>query len=160
MANAYDFSFQTLQGQDFPLRDFAGRPLVVVNTASKCGFTPQYAGLEAIWRANRDAGLMVIGVPCNDFGGQEPGSHAEIAGFCTRNYGVDFPMMGKVHVKGDEAHPFFKWAMDQGGFLARPRWNFYKYLIGKDGGLAGWFSSLTRPDSRKFTSAVAKTLAR
>ena len=159
MPNAYDFTFRTLQGQDFPLRDFAGRPLVVVNTASKCGFTPQYAGLEALWRANRDAGLMVIGVPCNDFGGQEPGSHAEIAGFCARNYGVDFPMMGKVHVKGHQAHPFFVWAAAQGGFLARPRWNFFKYLIGGDGELAGWFSSLTRPDSPKFTSAVTKMLA-
>lgn len=158
MPTAYDFTFQTLGGQPYALKDLAGRPFVVVNTASKCGFTPQYKALEAIWRDYKDRGLMVIGVPSNDFGGQEPGSHEEIASFCELNYGVDFPMMGKVHVKGAQAHPFFKWAAAEGGFLAKPKWNFFKYLIGRDGQLADWFSSLTKPDSGKFKSAIAKTL--
>lgn len=159
MPGAHDFTFQTLQGENFPLKDFAGRPLVIVNTASKCGFTPQYQGLEALWRAHKNRGLMVIGVPCNDFGAQEPGSHEEIASFCALNYGVDFPMMAKTHVKGANAHPFFKWAGAQGGFLAKPKWNFFKYLIGKNGQLAHWFSSLTSPDSQKFKSAIARMLA-
>lgn len=160
MPNAYDFSFRTLQGKDFPLQALTGRPFVVVNTASRCGFTPQYKGLEALWQAHKAEGLTVIGVPCNDFGGQEPGNADEIAAFCEMNYGVDFPMMAKVHVKGREAHPFFAWAAGQGGWLARPKWNFFKYLIGRNGELSGWFSSLTRPDAPRFTSAVAKMLAR
>jgi glutathione peroxidase len=156
MTSAYDFSFETLAGKPYPLADLAGRPLVVVNTASKCGFTPQYAGLEAVWKQFRDSGLVVIGVPSNDFGNQEPGSHAEISTFCEINYGVDFPMMGKVHVTGASAHPFFTWAAGQGGMLSKPRWNFFKYLVNKQGGLADWFSSLTKPDSAKFRAAVAR----
>jgi len=155
---AYDFSFETLQGKPYPLKDLAGRPLVVVNTASKCGFTPQYKGLEALWRDHKDSGLVVIGVPSNDFGKQEPGDAAEIASFCELNYGVDFPMMAKVHVKGADAHPFFKWAAKEGGFMAAPKWNFFKYLVGKDGMLADWFSSVTGPDSAKFKAAVGKIL--
>ena len=158
MTSAYNFAFETLQGQPYPLRALTGRPILIVNTASKCGFTPQYKALEALWQANKSSGLAVIGVPCNDFGGQEPGSSTEIASFCALNYGVDFPMMSKVHVKGPDAHPFFQWAAGQGGFLAKPRWNFYKYLINKNGGLEDWFSSLTRPDSPKFQAAIAKML--
>ena len=158
MAIAYDFSFETLQGKPYPLKDLAGRPLLIVNTASKCGFTPQYKALEALWQANKAKGLVVIGVPCNDFGGQEPGTHEQIASFCELNYGVDFPMMAKVHVKGPDAHPFFQWAAGQGGFLAKPRWNFFKYLINKNGGLETWFSSLTSPAAPKFTSAVQQQL--
>jgi len=153
---AYDFSFRTLQGKDYPLAALTGRPLVVVNTASKCGFTPQYKGLEALWRARKESGLVVIGVPSNDFGAQEPGNADEISSFCELNYGVDFPMMEKVRVKGPEAHPFFKWAGKEGGFMAAPKWNFFKYLIGKDGALADWFSSITAPDSGKFLKAVEK----
>jgi glutathione peroxidase len=160
MANAYDFSFQTLQGKPYALKDLAGRPFVVVNTASKCGFTPQYKALEALWREHKEQGLVVIGVPSNDFGNQEPGSHEEIASFCEINYGVDFPIMGKEHVKGPEAHPFFKWAGGQGGFLAKPKWNFFKYLVGADGQLVDWFSSLTSPGSTKFKAAVEKMLTR
>jgi glutathione peroxidase len=158
MPNAYDFSFTTLAGKPYDLKDLTGRPLVVVNTASKCGFTPQYKGLEALWREKKDAGLVVIGVPSNDFGAQEPGTSEEISSFCELNYGVDFPMMSKVHVKGPEAHPFFKWAGAQGGFMAAPKWNFFKYLVGKDGQLVEWFSSVTAPGSGKFQSAIAKML--
>jgi glutathione peroxidase len=154
MAGAYAFSFNTLQGKPYPLADLAGRPLIVVNTASKCGFTPQYKGLEALWRAKKEAGLVVIGVPSNDFGKQEPGNADEISSFCELNYGVDFPMMEKVHVKGADAHPFFKWAASEGGFLSAPKWNFFKYLVAKDGSLKTWFSSVTAPDSDKFVKAV------
>jgi len=156
MASAYEFSFSTIQGKEYPLKDLAGKPLVIVNTASKCGFTPQYKALEAVWKANKDAGLVVIGVPSNDFGGQEPGSNEEIASFCELNYGVDFPMMSKVHVTGPQAHPFFKWVVAEAGFLAKPRWNFFKYLVNKQGELEQWFSSMTSPDSRKFTGEVQK----
>jgi glutathione peroxidase len=156
MASAYDFSFETLQGKPYALKDLAGRPLVVVNTASKCGFTPQYKALEGVWKAFQAAGLVVIGVPCNDFGGQEPGSAAEIGSFCELNYGVDFPIMAKVHAKGPDAHPFFKWVAQEAGFMAKPRWNFYKYLINKQGELEEWFSSITKPDSKKFTGEVQK----
>ncbi|MDE8345888.1 MAG: glutathione peroxidase [Acidocella sp.] len=158
MASAYDFNFETIQGKPYPLADLAGRPMVVVNTASKCAFTPQYKGLEALWTAYKDKGLVVIGVPCNDFGGQEPGSHEEIATFCELNYGVNFPVMGKVHVKGEHAHPFFTWAGREGGMLAAPKWNFFKYLIDKNGALSDWFASVTSPSARKFTAAIEKML--
>ena len=156
--SAYDFTFTSLEGKPMPLRDFAGHPMVVVNTASKCGFTPQYKGLEELWQAKRDRGLIVLGVPCNDFGNQEPGSASDIKGFCEVRYGVDFPLTEKVHVKGPEAHPLFKWIATKRGFVARPHWNFYKYLIGPDGKLVDWFSSVTAPGSAKFTRAVDKLM--
>lgn len=130
--------------------------MVIVNTASLCGFTPQYAGLEALWRTWRDKGVIVLGVPCNDFGNQEPGDSAAIAAFCTEKYSVDFPLTAKVHVRGPHTHPLFRWLAQEGGFLARPRWNFYKFLIGKDGQLSSWFSSLTPPGSRRFGRAVER----
>jgi glutathione peroxidase len=120
--SVFDFQLTTLAGEAYPLADLAGRPLLIVNTASKCGFTPQYAGLQALWakRETQPRGLVVIGVPCNDFGNQEPGEAMAIGEFCDRTYGVTFPMMRKVHVKGPDAHPLFKWLGDQGGFFARP----------------------------------------
>jgi glutathione peroxidase len=156
----YDFTLETLQGKPLPLKQFKGKPLLIVNTASKCGFTPQYKGLEQIWKANKDKGLVVIGVPSNDFGRQEPGSAGEIQSFCEINYGVDFPMAAKVPVSGSAAHPLFKWLGEQGGFLSKPRWNFYKYLIDRDGKLATWFASLTPPDSGKFRKAVETIVER
>lgn len=156
---AFDFQFDSLTGGTLPLRNFAGRPIVVVNTASKCGFTPQYAGLEALWRRHRGDGLVVLGVPSNDFANQEPGGNAEIATFCEVNYGVDFPLTAKVHVRGPDAHPLFQWLASEGGALSKPRWNFYKYLIGRDGRLRTWFSSVTPPGSRRFTNAVARMVA-
>ena len=157
--SAFDFEFNSLKGKPMPLSEFAGRPMIVVNTASKCGFTPQYAGLEAIWQQHKAEGLVVLGVPSNDFAGQEPGSSSEISEFCEINFGVDFPLTEKVHVKGGEAHPLFTWSGKNGGLLAKPRWNFYKYLIGRDGQLKNWFSSVTTPESDKFQSAVKKLLA-
>ncbi len=155
----YDFTLKTLQGKDLPLKQFEGRPIVIVNTASKCGFTPQYKGLQAIWEAHKDEGLVVIGVPSNDFGKQEPGGADEITSFCEINYGVGFPMAEKTPVSGGKAHPLFKFLAGEGGFLARPRWNFYKYVVGRDGHLKTWFSSLTRPDSAGFKRAVEKAIA-
>jgi glutathione peroxidase len=157
---AFDFSLQNLKGGELKLNAFAGKPLLIVNTASKCGFTPQYAGLEEIWKAHKKDGLVVLGVPSNDFAGQEPGSEKEIAAFCETNYGVDFPMAAKVHVSGSKAHPLFKFLASEGGFLAAPRWNFYKYLIGRDGHLKEWFSSLTSPTSDRFKRAVAKVVVK
>lgn len=154
MASAYDFSFTTLKGEPYPLAQHKGKPLVVVNTASKCGFTPQYAALQALTKTWPD--IALIGVPCNDFGGQEPGTAAEIDRFCALNYGVTFPMMSKVRCVGPQAHPFFTWAVAEGGFLAKPRWNFYKYLINKEGELEDFFFPLTRPDAKRFTRAVKR----
>ena len=157
--SAYDFSFIALDGAPLPLSRFAGRPLVIVNTASHCGFTPQYKGLQALWRERRDAGLVVLGVPSNDFGAQEPGTSAEIQAFCDLTFGVDFPLTQKAHVTGPNAHPLFQWLHVEGGVLSKPRWNFYKYLIGRDGNLVDWFGSLTKPTSGRFVCAVNKTLA-
>ena len=154
MTTAFDFSFSDLQGNPFPLSQFAGKPLVIVNTASMCGFTPQYKGLEQLWRSRRDKDLMVIGVPCNDFGRQEPGDACTIKSFTGDKYGVDFPLTDKVHVRGPDTHPLFRWLAQEGGFLSRPRWNFYKYLIGRDGRLKDWFASITTPGSGRFTRAV------
>jgi glutathione peroxidase len=156
---AYDFEFEALSGGTLALRLFEGRPMIVVNTASKCGFTPQYKDLQALWHYHEATGLVVLGVPCNDFGSQEPGTSAEIENFCAANYGVDFPMTAKVHVRGAKAHPFFKWLAAQGGFLSKPRWNFYKYLIGADGRLRNWFPSWTAPGSTRFARAVEKLIA-
>ena len=156
--SAHAFTFKSLEGKPLPLAQFAGKPMVIVNTASKCGFTPQYEGLEALWQAKRDKGLVVLGVPSNDFAGQEPGSASEIKSFCQVRFGVDFPLTEKVHVKGAEAHPLFQWIGAKGGFLAKPHWNFYKYLIGPDGQFVDWFSSITTPGSGRFTRAVEKLL--
>lgn len=158
-ATAYDFSFESLTGGVLPLAKFKGRPLLIVNTASRCGFTPQYAGLRDLWQRHRKAGLIVLGVPSNDFGAQEPGSSDEIASFCASNYGVDFPMTAKVSVRGAGAHPLFRWLAAEGGFLSLPRWNFYKYLIRRDGHLATWFASMTTPDSPRLARAIAAVIA-
>jgi glutathione peroxidase len=156
---AYDFALDGLSGGALPLSQFRGRPMVIVNTASKCGFTPQYAGLETLWQRHKDQGLVVLGVPSNDFGRQEPGSSAEIAEFCSVRFGVDFPLAAKVSVRGAAAHPLFRWLAGEAGFFGRPRWNFYKYLIRRDGTLQDWFSSKTAPDSAKFGTAIAKLIA-
>lgn len=158
MTSAYEFTFKTLQGETFPLSAMREHPLLIVNTASKCGFTPQYAGLQALWDSYGLQGLKVIAVPCNDFGGQEPANGPEIGQFCELNYGVSFPVMDKEHAIGAQAHPFFRWVVEQKGFLARPRWNFYKYLIGKNGELLNFFISSTKPDSVRVKKAIERAL--
>jgi glutathione peroxidase len=154
--SVFDFILTTLRGEEFPLADLKGRPLLIVNTASKCGFTPQYAGLQALsvkW-GKLDGGLVVIGVPSNDFGNQEPGEAEAIGEFCEHNYGVTFPVMAKAHVRGQDADPLFRWLGQESGFLGKPRWNFYKYLIGRDGQLVKWFPCTTAPNSAKLDRAI------
>ena len=156
--SAYAFSFPALSGDDIRLAAFTGKPLLVVNTASLCGYTPQYAGLQEIWSEFRERGLTVIGVPSNDFGGQEPGGTSEITETAHHQYGVTFPIAAKATVIGARAHPFYKWAAD-----ARPkdvpRWNFHKYLIGRDGYIAEVFASNIEPTDTRIKTAIAKTLA-
>jgi glutathione peroxidase len=155
---AYAFSFPALAGGDIRLADYAGHPVMVVNTASLCGFTPQYAGLQQLWSEFHDRGLMIVGVPSNDFGGQEPGGATEIAETAQHQYGVTFPMAAKAVVKGPDAHPFYRWAA-----TARPkdvpRWNFHKYLIGRDGYLADVFPESVDPLDTRVKTAVARALA-
>ncbi|MDV7340262.1 glutathione peroxidase [Terasakiella sp. A23] len=155
---AHDFSFQTIEGDDLPLSSFKGKAVLIVNTASHCGFTPQYKGLQAVWEKYRDEGLVVLGVPSNDFGKQEPGQADEIKEFCEVNYGVDFPLSDKTVVKGKEAHPFYKWAREELGFIAAPKWNFHKYLINGDGKLVDWFATTTPPSSSIVTNKLEKLL--
>src|SRR6195952_1665604 len=153
---AYGFSFPALDGGELRLADFAGRPFMVVNTASLCGYTPQYAGLQALWTEFHGRGLTIIGVPSNDFGGQEPGSSKEIAETAQHQYGVTFPIAAKAVVKGANAHPFYKWAARPKDL---PRWNFHKYLIGRDGYIADVFPESVEPTDTRIKTAVARTLA-
>ena len=157
---AYDFSFKSIDGSQLPLSNFAGKALLVVNVASQCGLTPQYAGLETLWQARRGDGLVVLGVPCNDFGSQEPGSEAEIKAFCATRFSVDFPLTGKEHVIGADAHPLYKWAASELGEAAVPKWNFHKYLFNRDGSIAGTFGSRMPPDDPDVTAAIGEALAR
>jgi glutathione peroxidase len=136
MPTVYDFEAQQIGGKLVPLSRFRGKPLLVVNTASACGFTPQFAGLEELHRRYGERGLVVLGFPCNQFGSQDPGSNEEIASFCQVNYGVSFPMMAKIDVNGSEAHPLYQWLTKEApGLLGSKaiKWNFTKFLVGKDG---------------------------
>jgi glutathione peroxidase len=155
---AYAFSFPALGGGDIRLADYAGRPLLIVNTASLCGFTPQYAGLQELWTEFHPRGLMIIGVPSNDFGGQEPGGAVEIAETAKQRYGVTFPIAAKAVVKGPNAHPFYKWAAE-----VRPKdvphWNFHKYLIGPDGSIAEAFPETIEPSDTRIKTAIARALS-
>jgi glutathione peroxidase len=155
---AYDFEFIDGAGKNFPLSQFKGKILLVVNTASQCGFTSQYTELEELWRAYKDKGLMIIAVPSNDFGGQEPGTDKEIKEFCETNYKITFPIMAKVKVTGDNAHPFYKWASSKAGIFGRPKWNFHKYFIGKDGNILEWFASPTSPTDSRIISLLDSVL--
>jgi len=158
MSNAYDFSFTGIDGAPLPLATFKGKPVLVVNTASRCGLTPQYEGLERLYRDYRDQGLVVLGVPCNQFAGQEPGTEAEIQSFCRTRFDVDFPMTSKVEVKDGGRHPFYAWAEEKLGASAVPVWNFHKILIGKDGEAIGAFGPRTDPLDASITEAVEEAL--
>ena len=158
--NAYDFEFTSIEGDALPLSRYRGKPLLVVNTASFCGYTPQYRDLEAVWRRYRDRGLVVIGVPSNDFGEQEPGSAQEIRKFCETNYEIDFPLTEKQRVVGGEAHPFFRWIAEELGDAGAPRWNFHKYLVAPDGSLAAAWPSRVRPTDREVDAEIEKLLPR
>jgi len=158
MPTIYDFSLPALDGSTIDFKAMQGRPILIVNTASKCGFTPQYEGLQATWSRYRNSGLMVIGVPSNDFGKQELDTAGEISTFCSRNYGVSFPVADKSEVRGTHAIPLFQWLVAQGGFLSRPRWNFYKYLIDREGQLSRWFTSITSPEAARFQTAIDRVV--
>ena len=154
-----DFTADRLDGTPESLADYAGKVVLVVNTASNCGFTPQYEGLEKLWKDHRDEGLVVLGFPCNQFGAQEPGTADEIGEFCQANYGVSFPMFAKVDVNGDDTHPVWEWLKDsKGGLLGdRIKWNFTKFLVGRDGVVIDRYAPNTKPEDLE--SDVAKALA-
>ena len=146
----YDFEALSIDGTAAPLASQRGKVLLIVNTASACGFTPQFAGLETLWKTYRDRGLVVLGFPSNEFGGQDPGSNEAIASFCSLNFGVSFPMMGKVKVNGREAHPLWKWLTREApGLLGTQsvKWNFTKFLVGRDGRVLRRYAPTDSPES-------------
>ena len=147
MTTAHDFSFTSIDGKPLPLKQFSGHPVLVVNVASKCGLTPQYEGLVTLYHELKDKGLVVLGVPSNQFMGQEPGTNEEIQTFCSTTFGVDFPLTEKTDVKGETAHPFYKWISSELGEPAEPVWNFHKLLIGKDGKALQAFAPTTTPEA-------------
>jgi glutathione peroxidase len=159
-ARATDFTFEAIDGRPMPIANFKGKVLLVVNTASFCGFTKQYEGLQALFQRYEAKGLIVIGVPSNDFGKQEPKAEGEIADFCKGAFGVTFPLTTKQVVKGADAHPFYAWAAATLGSANAPRWNFHKYLVSADGQLVSSFSTQTEPLSTKVTAAVEAELAK
>jgi len=154
---ALAFHFAGLRGGDINLAEYAGKPILIVNTASLCGYTPQYTGLQELWTRYRDRGLLIVGVPSNDFGGQEPGGASDISATAEHQYGVSFPIAGKAAVDGDDAHPFYKWAAAQRP-LEKPRWNFHKYLIGRNGMIAASFPSAVEPTDPRVIAAIEKEL--
>jgi glutathione peroxidase len=161
MTTLHDFTVTTIDGQPKSLGDFKGKALLVVNVASRCGLTPHYAGLEALYESHRERGLEVLGFPCNDFGAQEPGTEQEIKTFCETNYGVTFPMFGKVHVKGPNQAPLFHFlttqhsAPDGAGDIA---WNFAKFVVGKDGTLLARFAPTVTPGAPELVAAIEAAL--
>ena len=158
--NAYSYSFKDINEEDvINLSDYKGKTLVVVNTASLCGFTYQYDGLQKLYDDYKDQGLVVLGVPSNDFGNQESGTNSEVKEFCESTFSITFPLTEKNVVKGKDAHPFFKWSKKELGFIGGvPRWNFHKIIIGKDGNAIAGYTTLTRPSSKKFISEIEKAL--
>ncbi len=157
--NIYDFEFKAINGQKtIKLNDYKGKLILIVNTASLCGFTKQYAELEEIWQKYKDKGLIVIAIPSNDFGSQEPGSNKEIANFCQVNFNISFLLTEKLPVSGANSHPFFKWTKESFGRLSGPQWNFYKYIISPEGKPAAWFTSFTSPGSAKLIKTIEKNL--
>jgi glutathione peroxidase len=150
MTTAFDFAATDIDGQPRPLADYAGKVLLIVNVASKCGFTPQYEGLESLWRAYRDRGLVVLGFPCDQFGHQEPGDEAEIRNFCSLTYDVDFPLFSKIDVNGSNAHPLWQWLKEEkSGLLGigAIKWNFTKFLVGRDGKVIKRYAPTDEPKS-------------
>lgn len=151
MSTIYDFTAERMDGNTQAFSDYKGDVLLIVNTASKCGFTPQFEGLEALHKQYESQGLMVIGFPCNQFGSQDPGSNDEIGAFCQKNYGVSFPMMAKIDVNGAKAHPIFTWLKEQKGGLLTDgiKWNFTKFLISSDGQVMARYAPTTKPEAIK-----------
>ena len=154
----FDFNIKSIDGNNLELSTYKNKAILLVNVASNCGFTKQYSDLQQLWEKYEDKGLIVLGVPSNQFGGQEPGSNQEIKKFCEVNFNVNFPMTDKVDVKGTLAHPIFLWAKKNYGSSAIPKWNFHKILINKDGKIHDTYSSLTKPTSKKITDEIEKIL--
>ncbi len=154
---AYDFQFDGIEGKSINLNDYKGKVILVVNVASRCGFTNQYEDLQNIWEQYKDKGLMVIGIPTNNFK-QEPGSNKEIKDFCETNFGINFPISSKVNVIGKDAHPFYKWTKLNYGIGAVPKWNFHKIVINKKGEVSDTFASITKPSSTKFIKFIEKEI--
>ena len=153
----YDFEFNSIDGSKIKLNDFKNKVLVIVNVASRCGYTPQYEDLQELWSNYKNKNLVVIGVPTNNFR-QEPGTNKEIKDFCETNFGINFPMTEKIEVIGKNAHPFFKWAKENHGISAIPKWNFHKIVIGKNGKVVDTFASFTKPNSKKFLNLIEKEI--
>lgn len=157
--SAYDYSFENLKNdQKLSLSAYQGKVILIVNTASQCGFTPQYKALEQLYQNYKSQGLVIIGVPSNDFGHQEPGTNEEIAHFCEKNFRVTFPLVKKEIVSGEGAHDFYLWARQVLGFGTAPKWNFHKYLIDKNGHLVDYFSSFRKPDSPRLIKAIEELI--
>ena len=155
---AYDFKFKDLDGSTLSLSEYKGKVIVVINVASQCGFTNQYEDMQKIWEKYQKKGVVILGVPSNDFGNQEPGTNKDIKNFCESKFGISFPMTEKVSVKGTNAHPFYIWARESYGKSAIPKWNFHKIIINKNGNVAETFSSITNPSSKKFVKALEKLI--
>ena len=154
---ATNFKFKSIGGNIININEYKGRVLVVVNVASRCGFTNQYKDLQELWSTYKEEGLVVIGVPSDNFR-QEPGTNKEIKNFCETTFGIDFPITEKVDVIGDNAHPFFLWAKKNYGSSSIPKWNFHKIIIGRNGKVSDTFASITNPSSKKFISSIKKEL--
>ena len=155
---AYDFDFKDLDGSPLNLSDYKGKVIVAINVASQCGFTNQYEDMQQVWEKYQSKGIVILGIPSNDFGKQEPGSNEDIKNFCEAKFGISFPMTEKVSVKGSEAHPFYIWAQKNYGKSAIPKWNFHKIIIDKNGKVAETYSSITKPSSKKFIKTLEKLL--
>jgi len=161
-SSVHDFTLNSIDGKPVPLSAYKGKVVLLVNVASKCGYTPQYSGLESLYEKYKDRGFVIVGVPANNFGGQEPGTNEEIKTFCTRNYNVTFPMMSKVSVKGDDKNALYAWLTDpsaNSGSGGDIKWNFTKFLVGKNGKVIARFEPNVTPDSQEITSAVEQALA-
>jgi len=153
----YDFSFEDIDGNSVDLNKFKGKPIFMVNTASRCGFTPQYAGLQKIYDRYKDDGFVVLGVPSDDFN-QELSSDDDVKKFCEIRYGVNFPLTSIQKIKGESAHPLYKWITNNISVIGQPRWNFHKFLISKDGKVLNWFSSMTSPTSEGLLKQLEQAL--
>ena len=154
----YDLNFESIDGNIISLKEFKNKPIIVVNSASFCGFTYQYEQLENLYQKYKKKGLVIIAIPSNDFGGQEFQENKKVKEFCEVNFNISFPITTITKVKGKSRHSFFKWVEKEAGYLSLPKWNFYKYLISKDGKLSAWFSSVTKPSSEKFLNELKKIM--
>ena len=155
---AYEFNFKDLDGSPLKLSEYKGKVIVAINVASQCGFTSQYEDMQQIWEKYQSKGIIILGIPSNDFGKQEPGSNEDIKNFCEAKFGISFPMTEKVSVKGANAHPFYIWAEKNHGKSAVPKWNFHKIIINKEGKIEKTFSSMTNPSSKKFIEVIENLL--